>query len=113
MAKKKNREGIVYSTNPDFHYEEQDNSEQQTLEPSQQDLRVRLEKKGRKGKQVTIITGFTGTTSDLKELEKSLKSYCGTGGSAKDGEIIIQGDHREKVMDFLQTNKYRAKKAGS
>lgn len=112
MGKKKNTNGIVYSTNPDFQHEEEA-SEQQTLPPQQQDLRVQLEKKGRKGKQVTIVKGYTGTSDALKELEKMLKSQCGTGGSAKDGEIIIQGDHRQQILEILHKNNYKAKKSGS
>ncbi len=108
----KKRLNIVYSTNPDFSYEQQSDEEAATLPPEQQNLRVMLDKKQRGGKQVTLITGFVGTDEDLKELGKMLKSKCGTGGSAKDGEIIIQGDFRGKVLDFLLQAGYKAKQAG-
>ena len=108
----KKRLNIVYSTNPDFSYEQQSDEEVATLPPEQQNLRVMLDKKQRGGKQVTLITGFVGTDEDLKELGKMLKSKCGTGGSAKDGEIIIQGDFRGKVLDFLLQAGYKAKQAG-
>jgi translation initiation factor 1 len=97
--------GFVYSTDPDFQFQhESENSE--TLPPSQQTLKVKLDTKQRAGKVVTLIEGFAGKEEDLKELEKKLKSYCGTGGSSKDGQIIIQGDQREKVMQWLQKNNY-------
>ncbi len=111
MSKKKPT-GIVYSTNPDFNYEYESSSEQETLPPSQQDLRVWIDRKQRAGKQVTLITGFIGTTADLEALGKLLKTKCGTGGAAKDGEIMIQGDVRDKVMDLLIKAGYKAKKAG-
>jgi translation initiation factor 1 len=97
--------GFVYSTDPDFQFQhESENSE--TLPPSQQTLKVKLDTKQRAGKVVTLIEGFVGKEEDLKELEKKLKSYCGTGGSSKDGQIIIQGDQKEKVMQWLQKNNY-------
>jgi len=109
--KKKERIGIMYSTNPDFDFEyEQD--EQDTLEPNQQKLRVELDRKRRKGKQVTLITGFVGTDDDLKSLAKVLKSKCGVGGSAKDKEIIIQGDFRKKVGEILTDMGYKVKVIG-
>lgn len=111
MSKKKPT-GIVYSTNPDFNYEYESSSEQETLSPNQQDLRVWIDRKQRAGKQVTLITGFVGTTADLEALGKLLKTKCGTGGAAKDGEIMIQGDVRDKVMDLLIKAGYKAKKAG-
>lgn len=111
MAKNKPT-GIVYSTNPDFKFEFDHEEKQETLPPQQQDLRVWIDRKQRGGKQVTLITGFIGASEDLDSLAKTLKTKCGTGGTAKDGEIIIQGDVREKVMDYLAKNGYKAKKAG-
>lgn len=97
--------GFVYSTDPNFSFkEEQSNAE--TLPPAQQKLKVRLDTKHRAGKAVTLIEGFVGKDEDLQELGKKLKSFCGTGGSAKDGEIIVQGDQREKVMQWLRKNGY-------
>jgi translation initiation factor 1 len=109
---KKRPNGIVYSTNPDFKFEFENLSEEETLPPTQQDLRVWIDRKQRAGKQVTLITGFVGTTADLEALGKLLKTKCGTGGSAKDGEIIIQGDVRDKVMDLLIKSGHKPKKAG-
>jgi translation initiation factor 1 len=105
--------GFVYSSNPDFKFEEEQNNEQDTLIPSQQKLRVWLDSKQRAGKIVTLITGFAGTENDLIELGKKLKNYCGTGGSAKNGEILVQGDQREKILQYLLKNGYtQTKKAG-
>ena len=98
----KERLNVVYSTNPNFNYEMEDDEEQVTLEPALQNLRVQLDRKNRGGKVVTLITGFVGTDNDLKELCKLLKSKCGVGGSAKDGEIIVQGDFKQKVLDLLK-----------
>ncbi|KXK47777.1 MAG: translation initiation factor eIF-1/SUI1-like protein [Bacteroidetes bacterium OLB10] len=109
--KNKNRSGIVYSTNPDFK-PQQEETQQETLPPSQQDLRVLRDSKQRGGKTVTLIRGFVGSEDDLEKLTKLLKTKCGTGGSTKDGEIIIQGDKREQVMEILLKEGYRAKKAG-
>lgn len=109
---KKNREGIVYSTDQSYAYNHNEEAEEATLPPSQQDLRVMLDRKSRGGKQVTLVAGFVGTDDDLKELGKLLKSKCGVGGSAKDKEILIQGDVRDKVMEILQKEGYRAKKSG-
>ncbi len=97
----KDRLNVVYSTNPDFQYETEAEEETPTLPPSQQRLRVQLDRKNRGGKTVTLITGFVGTEEDLKALGKLLKSKCGVGGSAKDGEIIIQGDFKQKVTELL------------
>ncbi len=107
MSKKNKADGwgFVYSTDPDFafHYEKQ---EQATLPPNQQKLRVRLETKHRGGKTVTVIAGFIGLDKDAEQLCKKLKNVCGTGGAYKDGELIIQGDHRIKVVQYLQTAGY-------
>lgn len=108
----KKRLGVVYSTDPDFQYNHEEADEQETLPPTQQDLRVSLDKKNRKGKAVTLITGFTGAEKDLNELGKFLKSKCGTGGSVKDGEIIVQGDNREKVAKLLEEKGYGVKRKG-
>jgi len=108
----KKRLGMVYSTNPDFHFSSGTEEEQETLPPREQDLRVRPEKKGRKGKTVTIVNGFTGRQEDLEELARVLKTRCGTGGSAKDGEIIIQGNFVEKIIGILSDLNYRAKRSG-
>jgi translation initiation factor 1 len=98
--------GFVYSTDPNFSFQrEEDNVE--TLPPAEQKFRIRLDTKHRAGKAVTLIEGFVGKEEDLEELGKKLKSFCGTGGSAKDGEIIIQGDQLEKVMQWLVKNGYK------
>ena len=108
----KQRLGMVYSTNPDFEYSTTENEEQQTLAPAEQNLRVWLDRKQRGGKTVTLVKGFVGSEADLAELGRMLKSKCGVGGSAKDGEIIIQGDHRDRVVELLIAAGYRCKKAG-
>ncbi len=115
MAKKnkKNRVGIVYSTNPDYDYQFNDQEESEAAPASQQRLRVSLDRKKRKGKEVTLITGFMGPEQDLKDLGKALKSKCGVGGSVKDGEILLQGDHRNKVVDWLKDQGYsQTKRSG-
>ena len=106
---KKERINVVYSTNPNYQYEYTQEEEQETLAPEEQNLRVTLDSKQRKGKTVTLVQGFVGTEEDLKELAKLLKNKCGVGGSVKDGEIIIQGEVKEKVLTILRDNKYRAK----
>ena len=98
--------GFVYSTDPDFKFEEELNSTE-TLLPTQQKLKVRLDTKHRAGKAVTLVEGFIGKEKDLEDLGKKLKSFCGTGGSAKEREIIIQGDQREKVMQWFGKNGYK------
>lgn len=106
----KKRLGVVFSTNPDFNYEEESEEEPQTLEPSRQNLIVSIDRKGRGGKQVTLVTGFVGTSDDLAELGRTLKVKCGVGGSAKDGEITIQGDFRDRVVALLKDMGYKAKR---
>ena len=108
----KNRIDIVYSTNSDFQYQYDEPEEQATLPPEKQDLRVMLDRKRRAGKTVTLITGFVGTQDDLESLSKELKTKCGVGGSAKDSEILIQGEFRDKIMQILLQKGYKAKKAG-
>ena len=110
--KKKKRIDIVYSTNPDFDYGYDDVEEQETLPPEQQNLKVFLDKKQRKGKMVTLITGFVGTESDLKDLGRMLKNKCGVGGAVKNNEILIQGAFRDKIIDILQNLNYKAKPSG-
>lgn len=106
MSKKK-AVGVVYSTNPDFQYQYDDEPEAATLPPQQQKLRVRMERNHRGGKTVTLVTGFVGTDDDLQALGRMLKTKCGVGGSAKDGEIIVQGEHVEKVRQILASEGYR------
>ena len=110
MADWKSRLGVVYSTNPDFEYQRVAEQEEQTLEPSRQRLTVRIDRRQRAGKQVTLIEGFVGTRADLESLAKTLKTRCGVGGSAKEGEITIQGDLRDKVTALLQSMGYNAKR---
>ena len=109
----KQRLGMVFSTNPDFEYTTTEAQEAATLPPAQQNLRVWLARKQRGGKTVTLVKGFVGSESDLTELGRMLKSRCGVGGSAKDGEIIIQGDHRDRVVELLTAAGYKCKKAGN
>lgn len=110
--KKKNKVNVVYSTNPDFGFDYDEDESQETLPPGEQKLYVSIDRKQRKGKDVTLIEGFVGDPDDLKELGKMLKSKCGVGGSAKDGEIIIQGNMRDKVCDLLIEEGYTVKKKG-
>ena len=102
----KDRLGMVYSTNPNFQYDTGEEDEIETLPKNQQRLRVRMEKNGRGGKTVTIVAGFVGSEADLKELGKWLKGRLGVGGSAKDGEVIVQGDFKQRVIDLLKTDGY-------
>jgi len=109
MAKnKKKRIDVVYSTNDDYDYDYEEDFEEETLEPSDQNLRVFIEKKQRKGKTATVVKGFVGSTDDLSALAKQLKVKLGVGGSAKDGEIIIQGELKDKVITILNNLGYRA-----
>jgi len=116
MAKKNNdwkkREGMVYSTSDNFEFQTDSGEDQETLAPNQQQLKVMLDKKARAGKKVTLVEGFVGNEIELALLGKLLKNKCGVGGSAKDGEILIQGDHRDKIVEILQAEGYKAKKAG-
>lgn len=102
----KKRVGVVYSTNPDYNYSEDKEEEQKTLPKNQQKLRLNMERAGRGGKTVTLVKGFTGSEEDINFLCKSLKQKCGVGGSVKDGEIIIQGDHRQRLIDILKKEGY-------
>ena len=110
---KNKRKGIVFSTNPDFEYEYEQEEQVESLPPEKQQLRVTLDRKKRKGKEVTLIYGFVGNENDLKELGKWLKSKCGVGGSVKDGEILIQGDQRKKAIGLLLEKGYaKTKQSG-
>ena len=109
----KARLGMVYSTNPDFQYQTDEEPEAETLPPAQQDLRVWLDRKHRAGKVATLVKGFVGREEDLQTLAKLLKTKCGVGGSAKEGEILSQGDHRDRVVELLLKEGYKCKKAGS
>ena len=115
MTKKstrKGREGIVYSTNPDFEYNFDAEIEPETLPVQQQKLIVRIERKSRGGKTATLVEGFTGKKDDIEALGKSLKTSCGVGGAVKDGIILIQGDVKEKVFEILRAKGYNVKKSG-
>ncbi len=107
----KKRDGMVYSTASDFEFNYRKQQESTTLPASKQNLHVLLDKSMRAGKQVTLVTGFTGTAADLDELGKMLKSKCGVGGSVKEGEVIIQGDHRDKIVLLLQKEGYKVKRS--
>ncbi|MEO5681204.1 MAG: translation initiation factor [Chitinophagaceae bacterium] len=112
MSKKNkpDNRGFVFSTDPNFSFEENSNEPAATLLPKQQKLRIKLDTKHRAGKAVTLLTGFAGTEEDLSSLGKQLKNYCGSGGAVKDGEIIVQGDHRDKVLQWLLKNDYALSK---
>src|SRR5437868_9475659 len=101
--------GFVYSTDPDFKFE-QGSEHSEIVLPAMQKIRVSIETKHRGGKAVTLVKGFVGTSIDLEELEKKLKGYCGTGGAVKDGEVIIQGNQRDKVLQWLHKNNYKQSK---
>ncbi len=109
MKNKRNFEGIVYSTNPDFEFEQEEIIE--TLSPNKQNLKIWLDRKGG-NKVVSRVDGFIGGDEDLQQLRKKLQNLCGTGGAAKDGQILIQGDHRDKILQFLQKEGYPSKKSG-
>ena len=111
MAKKKFT-NVVYSTNPDFQFETETEDTVDTLPKNQQKLYVSIDKKQRAGKEVTLVEGFIGSEEDLKELGKLLKSKCGVGGTVKDGEIIIQGNFRDKVLDLLVKDGFQVKRKG-
>ena len=108
----KSRDGVVYSTNENFSYQVQQENEVSTLPPQQQQLKVLLDKNARAGKQVTLVSGFIGSIVDLELLSKKLKTKCGVGGSVKEGELLIQGDVRDKIVGILVQEGYRAKRAG-
>ena len=112
MSKKNkpDKSGFVFSTDPNFRFESEEEINAETLEPKQQKLKIKLETKHRGGKAVTLVAGFIGKEDDLQDLGKKLKNFCGTGGSAKDGEIIIQGDQREKVLQWLVKNGFASAK---
>lgn len=103
----KKKLNIVYSTNPDFEYPQDETSQEETLAKEKQLLRIKLDSKKRRGKAVTLVTGFVGSEEDLNDLGKFLKVKCGVGGSVKDGEIIVQGDMRDKVLAILQKEGYK------
>ncbi len=104
---KSDKNGFVFSTDPNFNFQEEEIPATETLAPQQQKLKVKLETRHRSGKAVSLVTGFIGKEEDLQTLGKALKNFCGTGGSVKDGEIIIQGDQRKKILQWLLKNDYR------
>ena len=112
MAKKKEKLNVVYSTNPDFNYQFEDEEETETLSKNQQKLYVSIDKKQRGGKEVTLVEGFIGSEEDLKELGKFLKSKCGVGGTVKEMEILIQGNFKDKIADLLLKEGYSVQKKG-
>ena len=107
---KADQHGFVFSTDPSFRFQQEEPEDVATLPPAQQKLKVRLETKHRAGKAVTLVDGFRGTATDAEQLGKALKNYCGTGGSVKDGEILVQGDQRDKVLSWLLKNGYTQSK---
>lgn len=109
----KSRLGVVFSTNPDFQYETQAEEEVETLSPEKQKLIVTIDRRSRAGKQVTLVTGFIGSEDDLQDLGRKLKVKCGVGGSAKNGEIVIQGDFRDRIVKLLQDMGYIKSKRGN
>lgn len=110
---KKNRpSGVMYSTNPDYVYQHNNVPEEETRPPKEQDLRVMLDKKLKGNKKATLVTGFKGKESDLADLAKKLKNLCAAGGTSGEGEILVQGDFRQKIMDYLLKNGYKAKFSG-
>lgn len=112
MAKKKKRKvGVMYSTNTNYNFEYE--KEEETLAPNEQWLKIWIDKKNRGGKIATLVKGFIGKEDDLKDLGKLLKSKCGVGGTTKDGEVIIQGNHRDKIMEILNSKGYNCKRVGS
>ncbi len=111
--KKNNIFGVVFSTDPDFEFSPEEDEQEDDLPADQQPLKIWLDRKQRKGKEVTLISGYVGSDDSLKELGKLLKNKCGVGGSVKEGEILLQGNHRDKVLKILHENGYgKAKKAG-
>ena len=110
MVKKNNKDCIVYSTNQDYKYSTQPH-QSASITSGQQELKISLDKKNRGGKTVTIISGFRGKESEIEKLAKEIKSKCGVGGSVKDGEIIVQGDHRDRVLTILTATGYKTKKS--
>ncbi|MDG1333681.1 MAG: translation initiation factor [Crocinitomicaceae bacterium] len=109
---KKKRIDVVYSTNPDFNFDDDEFEDQETLDPGEQLLYVSIDRKQRGGKEVTLVEGFVGAEDDLKDLGKFLKSKCGVGGTVKDGDIIVQGKFKDKVADLLEGKGYKVKKKG-
>jgi len=109
---KKNRKGVVYSTNQEYDYQNNDSEEETTLTPENQLLYISRDRKNRRGKEATLVEGFVGSNNDLKDLAKQLKTACGVGGNAKDGYILLQGDHRNKLKDLLEKQGYKVKLKG-